>query len=54
MLNIDVGNRWDYIYEKINTRLNDIPVIILASILGIMLIFIVLLVFKQFIRKESI
>ena len=23
MLNIDVGNRWDYIYEKINTRLND-------------------------------
>ena len=40
--------------EKINTRLNNIPIIILASILLIMLIFIGILLFKQFTVKESI
>ena len=40
--------------EQINTKLNNIPVIILASILLIMLIFIGILLFKQFTVKESI
>tara|TARA_Y100000768_G_scaffold362844_1_gene321968 strand:+ start:6316 stop:7179 length:864 start_codon:yes stop_codon:yes gene_type:complete len=40
--------------ESISKRIIDIPVIILVSILAIMLIFIGILVFKQFNIKESI